>query len=188
MSRKFFSQYVPSAAKVRELRAPAVLGERVFHPALWHLNRRSVAGGVAAGLFCGLIPGPLQMPGAAIAALAFRVNLPIALATTLYTNPFTIVPLYLLAYRIGAFALGPNGAALTPPPEFAWHEPFVSIQALGQWMLGLGPPLALGLLILACTLALLGYFGVRIWWSAHVRRSWARRRRQRAASSAQGLE
>lgn len=33
-------------------------------PDLRHLNRRSVACAVAVGLFCGLIPGPLQVPGA----------------------------------------------------------------------------------------------------------------------------
>ena len=35
-------------------------------------------------------------------AVPLRVNLPVALATTFYTNPFTIGPLYLLAYGIGA--------------------------------------------------------------------------------------
>ena len=63
------------------------------HPALWHLNRRSVSGAFAIGLFAGLIPGPLQMLVALLLAVPLRKNIPVALVTTFYTNPFTIVPL-----------------------------------------------------------------------------------------------
>jgi hypothetical protein len=106
MPRKYFRKVMPSVDKVREFKALGLFGDALFHPALWHLNRRSAAGGVAVGLFCGLIPGPLQMLGAAIVCLVARVNLPVAFVSTLYTNPFTIVPLYLLAYEIGQFVLG----------------------------------------------------------------------------------
>ena len=41
---------------------------RLADPDLWHLNRKSTARAVAIGLFCGLIPGPLQMISAAICA------------------------------------------------------------------------------------------------------------------------
>ena len=184
VSRRLFKRYLPSVEKVREVKALGVFGGALFHPALWHLNRRSAAGGVAAGLFCGLIPGPFQMLGAGIAAAVFRVNLPVALATTLYTNPFTIVPLYLLAYQCGALVLGAStGSELAQPPEWVWSEPLAAMQAYGQWMLELGAPLALGLLLLATTLALVGYVAVRLLWSAHLRRTWRARKRQRASAS-----
>ena len=114
MPRKFFRKVMPNVDKVREMKALSMFGDTLFHPALWHLNRRSAAGGVAVGLFCGLIPGPLQMLGSAIVCVFFRVNLPLALVTTLYTNPLTIVPLYLIAYEIGGFTLGARGFS-TPP-------------------------------------------------------------------------
>jgi len=41
------------------------------------------------------------MISAALLAVLLRVNLPVALITTLYTNPFTIVPLYLAPMRQG---------------------------------------------------------------------------------------
>src|SRR6185436_9480221 len=94
-------------------------GTWLHHPNLWHLNRHSVAGGIGIGLFAGLVPGPLQMLTAALMAVPLRVNLPIALATTLYTNPFTIGPLYVLAYQIGALIVDGPGHALEPP-EFEW--------------------------------------------------------------------
>ncbi len=109
MPRKFFRKVMPNVDKVREVNALSIFGDRLFHPALWHLNRRSAAGGVAVGLFCGLIPGPLQMLGAAIVCVFLRVNLPVALVTTLYTNPLTIVPLYLIGYEIGGFVIGAGG-------------------------------------------------------------------------------
>ena len=89
MPRKFFQKYLPSHESIRQNRYIALFGTLLHHPNLWHLNRHSVAGGVAIGLFAGLIPGPLQMLTAAILAVPLRVNLPVVLATTLYTNPLT---------------------------------------------------------------------------------------------------
>jgi len=70
-------------------------------PDLWHLNRHSAARAVAIGLFCGLIPGPLQALGSILLCMALRANVPLAVATTFYTNPLTIVPLYVVAYEYG---------------------------------------------------------------------------------------
>ena len=91
MLRKFFRKYLPSREAIRNNRYIARFGALLLHPNLWHVNRRSVAGGVAAGLFAGLVPGsnPVQFAFAALLAVAFRVNLPVVLATTLYTNPLT---------------------------------------------------------------------------------------------------
>jgi uncharacterized protein (DUF2062 family) len=180
MPRKLFRKYTPGVDKVRQVRALALFGDTLFHPALWHLNRRSAAGGVAVGLFCGLIPGPLQMLGAAILCLTVRVNLPVAIVTTLYTNPFTIVPLYLLAYQIGSFVMGADGAqTVDRPPAWDWSAMASSLEAIGRWMVGLGPPLALGVFLLACLLAATGYFVVRLAWNVYLRHAWQQRRRRR---------
>jgi uncharacterized protein (DUF2062 family) len=182
MPRKFFKRYLPSAATVREYRVLHVFGDALFHPSLWHLHRRSAAGGVAIGLFCGLIPGPLQMIAAAIAAVVLRVNLPVALVTTVYTNPLTIVPLYLAAYELGSLVLGANGGGpSTPPPDWSFARPVESVQALGAWAVGLGPPLALGVFLLACLLSAAGYVIVRLLWNIYLRRAWVIRKRRRHA-------
>ena len=146
------------------------------HPNLWHLNRRSVSGAVAIGLFCGLIPGPLQMLGALLLAIPLRKNVPVALVTTLYTNPFTIVPLYVLAYAYGQLLIPGERAALVAPFEMDWSNIGESLRGLWHWMLSLGRPLALGLVALASTLALLGYVIVQIAWRAHVVSAWRARR------------
>jgi uncharacterized protein (DUF2062 family) len=106
MPRRHFRKFLPSHDSVKKSRYIAPFGSALQHHNLWHLNRWSVAGGVAVGLFCGLVPGPLQMLSAALCAILLRVNLPVALVTTLYSNPFTIVPLYLLAYKLGSWVTG----------------------------------------------------------------------------------
>src|SRR6478752_9619441 len=112
MPRKLFRKFLPSNESVRANRHIARLGPWLQHPNLWHLNRRSVAGGVAAGLFAGLIPGsnPIQFTIAALLAVAGRVNLPVAMLMTLYTNPFTVVPLYYAAFKLGVLVLRESDA------------------------------------------------------------------------------
>lgn len=177
--RKFLKRYLPSHEAINGHRWLAIFGNTLLHPRLWHLNRHSAAGAVATGLFCGLIPGPFQMLGAAIGCILFRVNLPLALVCTLYTNPVTIVPLYLLGYTIGAWVLGGNGYVFTEPPSIANLGPLAWFEAFGLWVTSLGKPLALGLVVLATVLATLGYFGVKLAWRWHLIRQWRRRKARR---------
>jgi hypothetical protein len=179
--RKYFRKYLPHPDKVRANRLVAAFGSWLHHPNLWHLNRHSVSGAVAIGLFAGLVPGPLQMVVALLLAVPLRKNLPIALLLTLYTNPFTIVPLYLLAYAYGKLLL-PDDPYKGPiePFDMDWANFFDSMQALGAWMVGLGKPLLVGLPALALTLAALGYFGVQLGWRAYVVAAWRARARRRS--------
>jgi uncharacterized protein (DUF2062 family) len=178
--RKYFRKYLPSHEAVRQHRFIRLFGPILHHHNLWHLNRRSVAGGVAAGAFAGLIPGPVQMISAAILAVLFRVNLPVAVATTWYTNPITAVPIYYLAYRIGVLVTG-KGAASLPPLSFDWQSGGVLdyVPAFIQWLGSLGEPFLVGTLVLASLLSFCGYFLVRILWRMHVVAYWYRRRRRR---------
>jgi len=172
--RKFFRRYLPDPEAVRTSRMVAWCGPWLRHPNLWHLNRRSVSGAMAIGLFAGLIPGPLQMLGALLLAIPLRRNIPVALAVTLYTNPFTIVPLYVLAYGYGQLLLPGEHAAFPAAFEMSWS----SFQEL---ILALGQPLAIGLVALACTLAAAGYVAVRLAWRAWVVAAWRARARRRKA-------
>ena len=172
--RKHLKKFLPDHQAIHGNRWLRPFRNSLLHPRLWHLNRHSAAGAVAAGLFCGLIPGPLQMLGAALCALAFRVNLPLALFVTLYTNPFTIVPLYVLAYQIGRFAIGDSAGFIDPPALdiarfVAWTE------AMQQWMLGVAKPLGIGLLLLAILLACAGYLLTRAAWRIYLVRAWRQR-------------
>ena len=177
--RRYLRKYLPDHETIRKNPWLRPFESSLLHPRLWHLNRHSAAGAVAAGLFCGLIPGPLQMLGAAICAVAFKVNLPLALLVTLYTNPFTIVPLYLLAYQIGRLTIGESNGFLTPPgfdPAnfIGWTE------GMQQWMLAVAKPLGIGLLLLASGLAVAGYFATRTAWRVWLIAAWRRRKTLRS--------
>ncbi len=181
MPRKFFQKYLPSHETIRNNRYIARFGTFFLHPNLWHINRRSVAGGVAAGMFAGLVPGsnPVQFAVAALLAVAFRVNLPVAVAVTLYTNPFTIGPIYVIAYWIGKFLVPGESAPFSHPPGFDWSNLAAWLRALFEWALSLGKPLAVGLVALAVGLAIAGYVVVQLAWRAHVVLAWRRRQRRR---------
>lgn len=180
MPRKFFRKYLPSNQSITGNRYVAWFGPWLKHHNLWHLNRASVAGGVAVGLFSGLVPGPLQILTGVILSIVFRVNLPVAALMTLYTNPLTIVPLYYLAYRYGALVtLSDDGNHM--PTTFSteglsWNE---WLPALFDWMVAMGKPLAVGLPLLAITFAAAGYLLVDNAWKLYVRLAWRRRAQQR---------
>lgn len=172
--RAFTNRWQPTVD--RFTRHPAIqrFAPALTDPDLWHLNRRSTARAVAVGLFCGLIPGPLQMLGAAGMAILLRANFPLAVITTLYTNPFTIVPLYLLAYEIGSlFIQGANGGAPLVVP--AGSGPLDYLSAMVEWSIGMGKPLALGLVILSTGLAVVGWAAVHVAWRIHTTGAWRRR-------------
>lgn len=181
MLRKLFRRWLPSHETVRGNRYVARFGPRLRHHNLWHLNRRSVAGGMAAGLFAGLIPGsnPVQFTAGALLAIAGRVNLPVAVLVTLYSNPFTIVPLYFVAFKLGQLALLQTGGTL-PPLAFGLEGRGFGewLPAALVWLDSVGKPLAIGLPLLALLLAAAGYVLVDWAWRLSVRCAWASRKRR----------
>src|SRR5436190_21351507 len=146
--RKLFRKYLPEPEVVLAKRWAAPFRPWLGHPNLWHLNRRSVPGAVAIGLFCGLIPGPVQMLGALLCAIPARKNVPLSMAVTVYTNPLTIVPLYLIAYAYGKAILGDSGPD-SPIVPCAWDW---TLRTFWDWMMSLGKPLGIGLVALELTL------------------------------------
>lgn len=166
------------------LQAPALRFLRPYldRPELWSVQRRNVARAVAVGMFSGLMPGPTQMLTAGALALLFRINLPVALICTLYTNPFTYLPLYFLAFRLGEALLGQPGAVTMPQmPEGAWYDIALSGPQLLYWLREYGAPLLLGVPLLGLILALCGYGLVMFSWRLVVRHHWQQRKTQRGS-------
>jgi uncharacterized protein (DUF2062 family) len=186
MPRKLFRRFLPSHDTIRQNRYVACLGPWLQHHNLWHLHRRSVAGGVAVGMFAGLIPGsnPVQFLAASLLSVAFKVNLPIAVVVTLYSNPFTIVPLYYIAFKLGELVFRHRNGELPDIALALEGKGFREwIPAALDWIGSVGKPLLVGLPLLALILALLGYVVVNTGWKLHVRREWRRRQLKRAKAS-----
>jgi uncharacterized protein (DUF2062 family) len=179
---KFFRKYLPEPEAVLAKPWCAPFRPWLGHPNLWHLNRRSVAGAMAIGLFCGLIPGPFQMLGALILSIPLRRNIPVALVVTFYTNPLTILPLYIVAFEYGSLILGwKQSHAAIEPFAMDWADWAGSAHAFVDWCISLGRPLAVGLVALALTLAALGYVAVDFAWRWSVITAWRRRAATRRA-------
>ena len=182
MPRRFFRKYLPDTATVRSHWLLARLGW-LHHPNLWCLNRRSASRAVGIGLFAGLIPGPLQMLAAVLLSVPLRANVLVAMATTLYTNPLTIVPLYLLAFAYGRFILQAEHQAVNIQPfDTDWFNFGLSLRALLDWSLALGKPLAVGLVALALTLGIVGTLATRLAWRLYVVAAWKKRAASRRAT------
>lgn len=144
------------------------------HPCFWTLNRRRAALSVAIGLFGGLMPGPTQMATAFVIAWLLRTHLPLAMVTTLYSNPFTYLPLYYAGYQIGSLLLtGQPAAGLPPLPDWEqagyWHK-------IGKWLAEYGKPLLVGVPVLGLGLAAIGYTAVRLLWRYRTVRRWRHRK------------
>jgi uncharacterized protein (DUF2062 family) len=121
------------------------------------------------------------MLSAAVLGVVFRVNLPVAVILTWYTNPLTIVPLYIAAYKLGLFVVG-SGSTPAPRMEIDWLSlPLADwLPTLLHWLSSLGKPFIAGLFLLALALSVAGYLLVMIGWRAHVTFSWHKRGRSRA--------
>ncbi|HEX7783977.1 MAG TPA: DUF2062 domain-containing protein [Sphingobium sp.] len=166
----------PTRESLEHNRFLAPVAHRVLEPALWRFTRRSVPRGVALGLFVGiflLIPG-LQIVGAAMLALPFRANIPVAAAMTFLSNPATTPLILWASVYIGNITLG-RSADLS-----ALMALFHDGASSGRWCAWLfseaAPALLFGLLIISAVTAIVGYF-LSIWfWRARMGRKWHARK------------
>jgi uncharacterized protein (DUF2062 family) len=170
MPKKFFQRYLPDPRKIREIESLKFLGDKLHRPNLWHINRRSVANAFACGLFAMYTPPlPWQMIIAAILAIYFNANLPIAVALVWITNPITWIPMYYFAYWVGALLMGKETFT------FLTFSQLFSFETAWE----LGAPFLLGCGILMVAGAALGYFGVHALWRLHVLKRWEERKLRR---------
>lgn len=137
------------------------------NPKLWHWSRRGVAAGAAVGLFIGFAIPVAQILFAAVAAVALRVNLPVAAVGTLITNPLTVPPIYYGAYHLGAWVTGAS-----VPADFSFGDPAALWENLGA----IGPSLFAGLGMTAIFAAVASYLLIsQAWaWRVAARRRGAR--------------
>lgn len=165
MPKKFLRRVLPSRETIERIPISRRFTNRLDRPGLWDVAREPVAIGLAVGVLCGMIPGPLQMIAAVTLACLLRVNLPMALIGTFLTNPITIVPIYMLAYGIGQSL---NGASqwheLPAMPVTDWTQLTESLHAWSAWVASLGTPWLLGMLILSLSLAAISYCWVQLIW------------------------
>lgn len=178
--KRYLRGKLPRPESITENKYLKWLSPWLGHPRLWHLHRRSVALGVAIGMVTGLIPGPVQMLLAILIAIPLRANILAAAFATLYTNPFTFIPLYVLAYSIGTLVTGESMTNISPPElNFSLAQFWKVIPDIFMWFVSLGPTLLIGLAVQSAIFAIMGYVGTMLLWRCTVSTMWKRRQRAR---------
>src|SRR5882672_3198154 len=105
MPRRLLKRIIPSAVSLQSRWFLRPFGAHLADPRLWGLCRRSVTGAFGVGLAVCFIPLPVHFVVACLLAITLRLNIPVIIGTVLLINPVTIVPVYYLAYRLGAALL-----------------------------------------------------------------------------------
>jgi uncharacterized protein (DUF2062 family) len=157
MPRRFFRRFALKRDRFHGRWYLAPFDHLLHDPRLWGVRRRNVVPAFSLGLFIAFMPLPGHILIAALAALAFRIHVPVAVLTTFVSNPLTMGPMFFLAYRVGLTLMG-----LRPQPfqfelSFAWFT--------GRF-LTIWQPLLLGCVLLGALAAFVGYVVLDLLWRA----------------------
>ena len=147
-----------------------VADTKMADPRLWHLNRRSVAGAVAVGLFVGWLPIPMQMLVAAILAAVLRVHVPVSVVLVWFSNPITFPPLLYAAWFVGSTLLG------TPMVSAPLS---MNVLALLKATADAWPIILFGSVFCASLSAVVGFFAMNLIWRMVAIRRWRAREERR---------
>ena len=189
-----FSRWVPKRKHILESRWLAPFSEHLHDRHLWRFERYASARGAAIGVFFGFLIPFGQIIFAAVAAVFFRANLAIAVASTLVTNPITFPPIYWLAYKLGLLVTGggtesvhadliAESVAINPEDVVTNSGWFGWVDGAMTWLRDAGLPFITGIVIMAVVGSILAYVLTHAIW--HLRGTFrkqrlARNRRKRA--------
>ena len=168
--RSWFIKHVPDRRALSENRWLGPVASRLATPAIWHFNRRTIARGMALGLFAGFILPVGQIVLAVLFAASARANILVASVATLVTNPLTFAPIYYAAYRTGSFLLAQAGNQTATSNEVS--------EAASSLLASLGAaslPTIVGLIVFAMLSSILAYGAVHIGWRLSLMWKWRSR-------------
>lgn len=164
---------VPTRDELLANRWTRPFAHRLGDPNIWHFNRRSVARGVALGMFCGILIPIGQSVVAALFAVSARANVAVAALVTFITNPFTTPLVYAASYKIGEWVVQ---RAPSDPADYANIPQDWTARAYDLVVY-----VPVGLLIMATTGAVAGFALIHILWRMWVGQRWQSRKAARRA-------
>lgn len=166
MSRKFFKQIGPSREFIQNHKSLSLIAHLLQDENLFHLNRHSVSLAFAIGLAVAMTPIYGHMLLAAILAIWLRANLALSVVLVWVSNPLTF-PLVLFAeYWLGAQILG--------------VEEKINLGSINyhEWktlLFEVWKPILVGSALLSLIAAIVGYYGIQLFWFLNVTRRWRKR-------------
>jgi len=170
----FVRGHVPTREQFDANRWLRPVAHLVLRPELWRFTRRSVPRGVALGTFIGIAVPFGHSPLAAVAAVVFGANVPVAFVTTwLVSNPLTWTVLWPVAWRVGHVLVDVDRqAGLGAMPGMGEGGPH------HHWLRHI-TALVSGLVIEAAALAAVGFLASNLVWRWRVKSRWRARLRHR---------
>jgi uncharacterized protein (DUF2062 family) len=173
----WLTRHVPTRDTIHHYRLLRPFASQLRRSSLWRMTRRSVPRAVAIGLFVAVIIPFMHTVIAALLAIPARANVAVAALFTLVVNPLTIPFMYFGAYRIGSWELHHDATLLDPTDAERYSS---ELSRLLFWVHHASGPIAVGILTIAVSSALLGYCIAALGWRFWSRSRWQQRRRARA--------
>tara|TARA_B100000029_G_scaffold194632_1_gene192680 strand:+ start:868 stop:1398 length:531 start_codon:yes stop_codon:yes gene_type:complete len=170
-----FKHYIPCKRSIESNTIVRVFAEYLHDPNIWHIHRRSSAGGAAIGIFCAFIPLPIQTLSAAGLAIIFKMNLPISILFSLFTNPLTIPFIFFYSYKLGSMLLGLEELQIS----YVMPENTTVIEWFNTIFMNIWEPLLVGCFIFGITSSCIVYFLVRLIWRFSAIKKWDMRHKQK---------
>lgn len=179
MPKQKLKAWLPSPEELKKNKLVRMFAPFLADPRLWQLNRNALERAVYVGVLAAFIPTPGQMTLALIGALIVRANVPMSVALTWLTNPVTTIPVFWVAYWVGATILG--------EPVLSLRMVGVVLADLTLWIVGDGDNpfaehkvfsfkvFALGLVVCALVTSVVLGFAFRLFWRYRVAKDWKNR-------------
>lgn len=158
--KRYFKRITPDKARLQKHKMLRPIAHWLANPKIWHFNRKAIALGVAIGFFFGSLPIAGQMLLAAIVAVMWRANMPMAIVATWISNPVSMPFFYTANYYFGAWLLRRPAIKVT---DIDWT--LEGLISLGGEIL---VPLYLGSVVVGLILFTLAVLSIRIAWRMHI--------------------
>lgn len=158
--KKHFKRITPSKTALQKHKMLRPIAHWLANPLIWHFNRKAIALSVAIGFFFGSFPIAGQMLLAAVVAVLWRANMPVAIAATWISNPLTMPFFYTANYYFGAWLLRQPTIHVA---DIDWT--LNGLLALGGDIL---VPLYFGSLVVGLILFTLAILSIRVMWRVHI--------------------
>ncbi len=167
MPRRFFRKFAFKRHELSERWFMTPFRHLLHDHRLWGIRRKTVVPAFSLGLFIACLPFPGHFVSAALAALALRINIPVASVATFVVNPLTVGPIFYFEYQLGALLL----AIESGPPEFELSIDWVTHTFISIWQ-----PMLLGSVLVGAVIALLSFVALDGLWRNSLANYKARKR------------
>lgn len=179
--RKSLERFLPKREQILKSRCLGRFTHLLHRHELWHFHRRSLAGGLALGLFVGSMPLIGHIPLALIGALWLRVNIPVAFGAVMLTNPLTMPAYLYFAFRLGLhirswLGFAPESSVAMPLMDLIHNWQLLFTDG-GQRIWDAYLTIWLGSLLIGVLAAVAGYYLSLLIWRLVVTWRWRHRHR-----------